>query len=455
MLVGAVAVSALGIGASQVVKSPAQAAADTSAPPPSVMTAAVEKRVLRNSVVVRGTVSASQSVRVVPAGSAQRGAGGSVVTAIGVHTGGTVRPGKVLIEVSGRPVIALKGDLPVYRDLKPGDEGKDVTQLQRALKETGNPVGGDREGFFGAGTKTALSKLYRSVGYDPLPADPEGETTLAGARDAVTEATRHLEDVKSAREPSGATGEGKKTGASGEESSARREKEVERAREDLERAREELADTEAANGPMLPASEVVYVKSFPARVGDVGARVGDQVSGTAMTISAGPLVVTGSLSRTQRGLVRAGQRVQILSELDGTTAEAKVRSVSDTVESVRSSGDQEDGPAPARAAAPGYRLTVAPDKPLAASMTGQDVRLTVRTAATEDKVLVVPVSAISAGADGATTVTVDCADGCRRRVPVTTGASGDGYVEVRPKPGTRLAAGERVVVGAVRAGGGR
>ncbi len=462
-LIGAVAVSGLGIGASQVIKSPAQAAADTAAPPPSVMTAPVEKRVLRNSVIVRGMVAAEQSVDVTPSGSAQEGAGGTVITAVGVRAGESVRPGEVLLEVSGRPVIALPGKLPVYRDLEPGVEGKDVAQLQQALDGTGHSVGGDRKGYFGAGTKAALNDLYRSAGYDPLPADPDGEATLAGARDAVTEARRHLEDLQAAAaqpapaQPAG-SGDGKGSDGSSAVSPAHRSVEIDRAREDLEQAQEDLAKAEAGNGPMLPASEVVYVQSFPARVSSVGAVVGHQVQGSAMTISAGRLVVTGTLSRSQRGLVRPGQRVEILSELDGTTAQAEVRAVAETVDPVRGQGDSGGGPeadaAPGDGTAPGYAVTVTPDKPLADSMTGQDVRLTIRTAATKGEVLVVPVSAISAGADGATTVTVVGPDGTQRRVAVTTGASGDGYVEVRPVAGTRLTAGEKVVTGAAATGAG-
>jgi hypothetical protein len=92
------------------------------------------------------------------------------VTRIDVRSGDAVRPGRALLEVSGRPVIALRGTLPVYRNLKPGTEGDDVTQLQKALADTGHPVAGDPAGLFGPGTKSALTALYRSIGYDPLPA---------------------------------------------------------------------------------------------------------------------------------------------------------------------------------------------------------------------------------------------------------------------------------------------
>ncbi|MDI5969402.1 peptidoglycan-binding protein [Streptomyces sp. SL13] len=436
----AVAVSGLTLGASRFVKSPAQAAADTAAPPPSVMTAPVEDRVLKDSVILRGTVSASQTVEITPSGAGQDDAGPPVVTKINLTAGQTFGPARVLMEVSGRPVIALKGRLPVYRSLEPGAEGDDVAQLQQALRDTGRSVGSDRTGLFGPGTKSALAGLYRSIGYDPLPAVPSGGDTVADAQDAVTAAQRHLQDVQST---GGTSADGDTNAMSGD-----RALDISRASEDLAQAEKRLAGVTARSGPMLPASEVVYLQSFPARVEKVGATVGSQVTGSVMTVSAGRLVVTGVLTGQQRTLVRPGQQVQILSEVDGTTAGATVRTISDTVTGTQDDGNQDGSSAPADGTSQGYVVTVEPVKPLSASLAGQDVRLTIQAAATKSKVLVVPVTAISAGADGATAVTVAGAGGRVRRVPVTTGASGDGYVEVRPVPPARLAAGEKVVTGA-------
>ncbi|WP_244950361.1 peptidoglycan-binding protein [Streptomyces griseofuscus] len=399
----------------------------------------MEQRVLRDSVIVRGTVNASQSVAVAPSGSGSAGTGSPVVTKVNVKLGDTFRSGRVLMEVSGRPVIVLKGALPVYRDLKPGADGEDVAQLQQALNGIGCSVGGDHRGYFGAGTKAALADLYRSVGYDPLPADPGSGDSVASAQDAVTDARRHLQDV-SARQGAAATSEKGKADD--------RPLEISRAREDLARADKKLAQAKAVSGPMLPASEVVYLKSFPARVDDVSSAVGSQVSGSAMTVSAGQLVVKGFLSRQQHTLVRPGQRVHILSELDGTTAEATVRTVANAVTRAQTGQDgQGEPPGADGSSSPGYAVTVVPDRALPASLAGQDVRLTIEAASTENKVLVVPVTAISAGVDGNTAVTVVGHGGVQRRVPVTTGASGDGYVEIRPVTGMRVAAGDRVVTG--------
>ena len=237
---------------------------------------------------------------------------------------------------------------------------------------------------------------------------------------------------------------------------------VQRAREDLAGARTDLGAVLATDGPMLPAAEVVYLDGFPARVDSIPAHVGSKVSGAAvMTVSAGALVVRGTLQEYQKGLVRPGQRVQILSEASGVTAAATVASVSPTVDSGQASGpvsqeqqnqaqgqdqgqDQgQGGPAGPR----GYPMVVRPDQPLDPQLAGQDVRLTVEAASTDGVALVVPVTAISAGADGRTVVTVVTKGGAQRRVEVRPGTTGDGFVEVVPVGGGVLAEGDRVVTG--------
>jgi multidrug efflux pump subunit AcrA (membrane-fusion protein) len=92
-------------------------------------------------------------------------------------------------------------------------------------------------------------------------------------------------------------------------------------------------------------------------------------------------------------------------------------------------------------------MVVKPEAGLDPSLAGQSVRLTVEAASTGHEVLVVPVSAISSGADGKTSVQVEESDGSRRRVHVAVGATGDGHVEVGVLPGSSLRENERVVTG--------
>ncbi|MFC8012637.1 peptidoglycan-binding protein [Streptomyces cinereoruber] len=421
-----------GITAMQVIKSPAQAAAESSPPPPSLLTAEVEYRVLTDAVILRGSVTANQRYDVTAvAGEAEASA---VVTKLPLAAGAEVREGQLLAEISGRPIIALKGVLPLYRDLKPGAEGDDVGQLQSALAQVGHSTTGDPEGVFGPRTKAALAALYTRIGYDPRPAQPDEASLIEGAEEEVTSARRALEDVGEATNS--------KPGGS---------KQIRRAQQDLAKALGRLADVEAKTGPMLPMSEVVFLSRYPGRVDTVNSRLGAQVSGSVLSVSAGGLEIHGYLQQHQKGLVRPNHRVDILSEATGQALSGTVVSVADTMSQPQST-EAADPEAKAGGSAPdtsarGYLVVIKPTGRLIEGAVGQDVRLTVEAAATKGKALIVPVSAISAGADGRTSVTVATPNGDRRRVPVTTGSTGGGYVEVRPNTGERLAAGDRVVVG--------
>ncbi|MET8471936.1 peptidoglycan-binding protein [Streptomyces sp. NPDC006422] len=444
---GALVLTGAGVAASLVVKSPAQVAAEAKAPKQGVLTAPVEKRVLKDSVVLRGTVVAGQSVDVtVSASTGTTGASRAVVTKAPKPVGAKVTAGQVVAEVSGRPVFALKGKVPVYRDLKSGATGADVAQLQAALADLGHASNPDARGTFGAGTRRALASFYTSIGYDPVSAQTDGATAVRDAQDAVTSAERTAQDAEDADKA---------------RSTAATRRAVERAEQDLRRARDRLSEAQAEAGPMLPASEVVYLSAFPARVDSVSAVLGSAVTGKVMTLSAGRLVVDGYLQEAQKGLVRAGQKAEILQEQSGKETRARVRSVADTPEAAEQSGDSAAAPAGGgddagsgqQSETQGYRMVVAPDTPLASGAVGQDVRLTVEAASTEGEALVVPVTAVSAASDGDTVVTVVTTGGKQRRVPVRTGTTGDGYVEVRPSGEAELAAGDEVVTG-VKAGAG-
>ncbi|WP_367824975.1 peptidoglycan-binding protein [Streptomyces sp. LMG1-1-1.1] len=487
--VGAVALTGAGFGASLLIKSPAQAAADSRPPAPSVITAPVEYRTLASSVILRGTVVAGQSVEITPGAVADGGS--PTVSKLPLKAGDEVRAGRLLVEISGRPVIALQGAVPLYRDLKPGAQGSDVGRLQDALQRLGHSTSPDVRGRFGEGTKTAVTALYEGLGYEPVPVGgAEGPATVAAAEALVTAAERALDDAedalktaeagsdsdsrsgadsrsgsdgsgrgagKAADPTAGAAGSpagtvGSTTGTDGDgRDRAVMRKAVVRAREDLATAREGLVAARAAAGPMVPSGEVAFLESFPARVQDLPVRLGARVQGTVMTVAAGPLVVHGYVPDHQKGLIGAGQKAEILSELDGATAQASVRSIATTRTTPRPAGDGQDGqdgqPAGGQAEGDGYLMILAPGRPLEAAWTGQNVRLTVLAATTGGKVLVVPVTAVSAGADGSTAVTVLEDDGRQRRVRVKPGTTGDGNVEVVPLDGGALGEGDRVVTG--------
>ncbi|MFJ9111110.1 peptidoglycan-binding protein [Streptomyces sp. NPDC102283] len=436
VVVGALVTGGAGFGLSTVVRSPSQAAAEAGAPERDVLTADVEHRVLRSSLVVRGEVAAERTLAVSAAVSAAEGAE-PLVTKAPLRAGDRVQAGSVLVEISGRPVFALPGPLPAYRDLKPGSRGQDVTQLRGALAGQGFPSAADPAGEFGAATQTALEAFYRSLGYDPRPVVEDGAAQVESARTAVTDAERALQDVRAA--------------------DPREEKAVVRAEEDLSRAQRALTAALLQAGAMLPASEVVFLDRFPARVESVSARVGDRTSGDVMTISSGSLGVRGALTPSQRNAVTAGQKVRILAEATGEEFAGTTGPVTEpdsSEQQPQGDGGTEDGDTGEPGGGALAVLNVTPDQKLDAALVGQEVRLTIEIKASRGKVLVVPFSAVSSAADGSTVVTVLASNGDRRQVRVRPGLEGDGSVQVTPSPRDALTPGDRVVVGKAPSGEG-
>ncbi|MGW3178148.1 peptidoglycan-binding protein [Kitasatospora sp. NPDC001119] len=476
-----------GMWAATLIRSPEQAAADAKAPPASVLTAPVVQRVLSNTTVLRGVFTAGQSFPVQPgavsASAGGPGGGTPIVTALKVNSGDAVDSGQVLAEVSGRPVIALPGSTPAYRDMAPGESGGDIGQLQDVLRDMGYYPGGDDKGYFGAATKAAVARLYQKLGYPAATTGDQTATAVRTAQQAVDQAKQAVRDLESqpARgggEPTaaatpattapaagkngapapGATGTGAPAGGAGSGGAGSGgagsggAAALARARADLTAKQQDLARAQAKDGPQLPAAEVVFLPALPARVGAVGARVGDKVTAPVLTLTAGGLNLTGHLLPGDAPLVKPGMDVTVLSETTGIQLAAKVGSVGALV-TPGSPGGGGGGAASAAPAAPGagtdpyVPLVVTPDAPWDPALEGQDVRITVVAASTQGEVLAVPSSAISSGVDGRTSVSVAGTDGTRRTVEVTAGVAADGFVEVKPAAGAELKPGEQVVVG--------
>jgi hypothetical protein len=384
-----------------------------------------------------------------------------VVTARRAQPGQQLSAGDVLIEVSGRPIIALPGAVPAYRDLKPGDDGKDIAQLQDALRSLGLPAGRDARGHFGPDTKAAVSRLYGRLGYDvPTTGGPRGvgdEQALRTAQDAVTAATRQRDAARAALTTAQQQGRA--------DAVAQARTALTQAQQDLDRTLQQQADLVARTGPMLPLSEFVFVPEFPVRLAKLTAKVGDVVTAPLLTIEGGRLVVHAVLQPSDEKLVKTGMRAAIDSELLGASAAGSVSAIGALAAPApvqapgggtgnQGSGNQgggnqgggqtTNGTTPSM---PGYPMAVTPNDPLAPNWSGQDVRLTIEAASTPGPVLVVPLAAVSAGADGRTTVTVLDPAGGQRRVPVRAGVSGGGYVEVNPVGDGALNPADRVVVG--------
>ena len=152
---------AVGWYASGRVKSSDEVAAETAEPVASRITVPVEFEVLSSTVTLRGDIRFQESEDLsVPPPSAEA----AIVTRVPMEAGDLLNEGELLVEVGGRPVFVLAGELPMFREMRPGLEGEDVVQLQKALGRLGYAAGGE-DGVFGEATREALEKFYADRGY--------------------------------------------------------------------------------------------------------------------------------------------------------------------------------------------------------------------------------------------------------------------------------------------------
>lgn len=424
LIVGGTAVIALGAGifAGTRITSPADAVARTAAPEASEVTVPVEARTLNSEVVTRGDVTAAGAVDVTPE------TGGletpPIVTGQVPAVGAEIAEGAALLEIVGRPLIALAGELPMYRSLGPGMSGPDVEQLEVTLQRLGLDPGTVDDEYTSA-TGNAVAELFERIGYEPPAPDPQAEAELDAAEDAVDQAEDLVEDAEEALDEADPAAPDVPADTDALEDA------LDDAREQLDDAKAARDEAAVAAGTPLPASEVVFVPSLPRRVDEVHVRRGGQIDGAVMSVSGASLVVTANVDDADHELLALEQPVSI--ELP--TGEQVAGTITGIAEA------EGEG-------ASGWDVTVTPGEltpEQAEALRGQNVRLTVPIESTEGDVLAVPLAALTAGPGGETRVEV-MRDGAPELVEVEVGLTAQGYAEVTAVEGT-LEAGDLVVVG--------
>jgi peptidoglycan hydrolase-like protein with peptidoglycan-binding domain len=403
---GLLAVGGL-IGAS-FVKSPAQLAADTAPPAPTVTTAQVVSQILTSSVQMRGVIYPATEYDVYPSapssggtGAGSSGSGSSsspvYISKLDVAAGNTIKNGEQLAEIDGQPLFTLTGPVPAWRDLTPGESGPDVAELQKALAALGYYDGYDTPGYFGSATEYAVYLYYEHLGYTPPSSGgvPASDVVFVPSLPATVIAVN------------GATGE--QPGQPFLELAAR--------------------GSLALTGELPPAYAAQVKAGLKVQIFDevTGIHATGTVAnlGTATTtVPTGTIVDIGSSSSSSSS-----------SSSDSSSSSSDSSNSSSSSSSSNSSGET-----------PFVPLTVRPTTALAAALNGENVLVTVDTGQTEGPVLTVPVAAIVATASGTSFVTVVGAHGKQTQVPVTPGISENGYAQVTPVTPGALKAGQNVVV---------
>lgn len=270
-------------------RTPGQRASNAAAPPPSRITGKVSDQQLVEKMELTGKVETASRTTIT--GVQPQGTSRAVVTALPAAAGKSVKAGAVVAEVSGRPVLLLPGRFPAYRDLKAGDKGPDVQQLQRALKPL---YGTDVNGTYGPATVEAVRRLYAAAGYEAPSGQGQGQGQGAGGGGAgggaPSGASAGGTASRGGAETDGGTGAAPGTAGAVGAAPSRGPATA-------------PAPGPARPGDTLPAAEVAYVAALPATVVQVTAAVGDAADK--------PLVVLGSGGRQVRAPLTADQRTQL------------------------------------------------------------------------------------------------------------------------------------------------
>jgi hypothetical protein len=384
LAIGVVVMSVVGLATTVFIESPRDVAARSAAPPATTLTAVARWQLMREAITVQGIVRSSRRITVT--GRAPYAT--VTLTQMPVRPGDRVRPGHVIAEIDGRPIILLRGRLPAYRNLHEGDQGPDVAQLQRALQSLGY-ADFDPPDSFGPSTALALLMFYRHLGYDA----PVYHRGLRRAKAQAGPAVRGIATKLAAAEP-------------------------------------------VMPSAYLPRSEVVFIPATSALVASVAPRVGDLVGNSAvLTLVTGNPYVSAVLSQHQAAQARRGMSAQIVAASPRLTVTGTVTRIGHLV--------TRGGP-PAH----GYPVLVRPRRALPQGMIGASVRLTLRAPVTSTPVLTVPAAAILAAGHGRAAHVVKITPGRRVRVAIFTGPTADGLVAVQSVRRGELRPGDRVLIGA-------
>ncbi|WP_066466258.1 peptidoglycan-binding protein [Sanguibacter suarezii] len=282
---------------------------------------------------VTGTASAGVTTTVVPVAAA---AGRTIVTGVIAGPGSVLRPGQVLAEVSGRPLIALNLPFDLYRDLAPGDSGPDVRALQQALIDTG-VLTGPVDGQFGARTSAAIRALYAQNSVTAPQASPEKTGALDEAVEALAEARKPAPSDATTAPGGGADP------IAPDDGDAAAVKATAKAAADAAAAAKLIKDAEiaelqrvvdearlAADTP-LPMAEVITVPADGVdvlSVEPVGTSLGGEATSVA-TLRQGSLSVTARVGVKDAATFPVGAAVTVTLSTGGTGIEGTITAVGD------------------------------------------------------------------------------------------------------------------------------
>jgi hypothetical protein len=299
----------------------------------------------------------------------------------------------VVTVLNGRPVFAIVGSFPFYRDLVVGLEGPDVAQLQRSLTAAGYPV--DDDGRFGEQTMRGVEALYEAAGHT-LPLRPSLPTEASLAKPA--------------------------SGSENDTPSSSAEAPV------------------SPGTAVVPMSELLVSSALPARVVSAPA-VGTVVTAeTSLALEFGGLVARADAGESVASQLKPGMPARVTLP-NGDTVNAKVSDVSDGVPSSESSGES------TKESLASTQVTLKLGGDISDEFRGQRLHASIVVSILATSALQVPASAVVTESGGKAHVLKRDADGSFRRVSVTEKAVLEGHCAIEPSQQGMLKAGDVVRVG--------
>ncbi|GGT17077.1 peptidoglycan-binding protein [Nonomuraea spiralis] len=303
---------------------------------------------------------------------------------------------------------------------------------------------------------------------NPVPAPSPSRSTdtrllelkLANARQALDEAHKAVDDYdQQVREEQGKRLEElRKSVRTAKEAKVTAEQNLRRGRvvsplrmkvsnsaAGLAEARAMLADFLKSYGVSVPAGEVVFLPTLPARIDKAEVKPGDTIEGKVATVTSSAFAITGSVEAKEAKLLRPGQKAT-MEALDGTLLPVRLTATGEAArlapQEDKKDGDQD--PPPATGSVP-VLLTPDPAKGLKA-LVGSTLTVRISVGSTGGPVLSVPVAAVVTSADGRPRLRVALDGDKSREVEVRTGLTADGNVEISPVQAGAVKEGDRVVV---------
>ena len=362
-----------GLAGSQLVQSPSSAALSRESPILPPATAEVYQGVLGSTVQYQGWCVSGAGLTV-PAQDV-----GVITSLFGTDT--PVPLPSVLVEVSGRPVIALRGTAIVYRDLVGGSAGADVAMLQGALADAGLYTG-PLDGDYGPGTAQAVEALYENLGYNP----PNASATSVDLRLALAQvelAQRNVDDLVAASADAA---------------------ELAVSRAELAKARQSAEVVADSVLTPFPMTELMYVAGDGYVLHQPSAIVGSPLTEGVITLV--PADVTGvrlAVARSTAIALAEGDEVEVI--LAGGTGSMVTGDVTWIASEVGAAGSEErfDANTPVLDGMVGVEVAL---RAPVDCVTGGAVTVHIDVSARSQEGLIVPVSAVRTFADGTTAVSV-------------------------------------------------